>query len=321
MVMAQSLFITLKQQDSDCRIDVLAPAWTLPLLDHMPEVESGIEIPLQRGALGIGVRYHLGRKLRQPGYNQAILLPNSLKSALIPFFARIRQRTGYLGEQRWALLNDVRRLDKSLLTQTVQRFVALASPAPTTSPPDCPDPCFRVDHSEIGQVRAKFELESAADAVIALCPGAEYGPAKRWPETHFATLAREKIKQGFQIWLFGSANDRGVCERINQATRGRCRNFAGRTSLSEAIALLSLSDRVVTNDSGLMHVAAALGKRLIALYGSSDPKFTPPMSPNARILSLRLDCSPCFKRECPLGHFHCMKQLEPERVIAALDEA
>ena len=321
MVMAQSLFIRLKQNDPKCRIDALAPAWTLPLVDHMPEVECGIEIPLPRGALGIGARYRLGQELRARHYDQAILLPNSLKSALIPFFARIPRRTGFLGEMRWGLLNDVRHLDKSVLTQTVQRFVALASSTTTmTEAPECPNPRLHVDASEIDGVRAKFALEDLPNSVLGLCPGAEYGPAKRWPEAYFARLAGEKIRQGTAVWLFGSAKDRAICERINQAAGGNCRNFAGQTSLNEAIALLALTDQIVTNDSGLMHVAAALGKKVIALYGSSDPKFTPPMTAQARILTLGLECSPCFKRECPLGHFHCMKQLEPDRVLSALDQ-
>ncbi|MGH8474339.1 MAG: lipopolysaccharide heptosyltransferase II [Methylococcales bacterium] len=321
MVMAQSLLIVLKQRDPDCLIDVLAPAWTRPLLAHMPEVATAIEIPLRRGELGIRKRYRFARMLAHNAYDRAILLPNSLTSALIPFFAGIPVRSGYLGEQRWGLLTDIRRLDKVLLPQTVQRFVALGLDPDATLPPHCPEPRLLVEATEIAQVREKFALESDSAKVLGLCPGAEYGPAKRWPERHYAALARARIEQGWSVWLFGSAHDRQICARIDQASGARCRNFAGLTSLNEAIALLSVTDQVVTNDSGLMHIAAALGKNLIALYGSSDPNFTPPLTRKARMIRLKLPCSPCFKRECPLGHFRCMNDIDPQRVITGLDEA
>ncbi|MGH8557070.1 MAG: lipopolysaccharide heptosyltransferase II [Methylococcales bacterium] len=321
MVMAQSLFIALKQRQPDCSIDVLAPAWTLPLAEHMPEITRAIEIPLKRGEFGIGKRVRLGRELAKEAYDQAILLPNSLKSALIPCFAGIQRRTGYLGEQRRGLLNDIRDLDKTVLRQTVQRFVALAQDRQAAIPPSCAEPRLVVGTAEIGRVREKFGLTNSLGKVLGLCPGAEYGPAKRWPARYYATLATIKMDQGWAVWLFGSANDREICDAVNQATGRRCRSFAGLTSLNEAIALLSLTDHVVTNDSGLMHVAAALGKTIVALYGSSDPDFTPPLTHRARIISLGLECSPCFRRECPLGHFRCMNDIQPERVGACLDEA
>ena len=321
MVMAQSLLKKLKQTDPDCMIDVLAPAWTLPLAAYMPEVQTAIEIPLKRGELGIRARYRLGRALSKKVYDQAILLPNSLKSALIPYFAGIPKRTGYLGEQRWGLLNDVRNLDKSRLTQTVQRFVALADDTSAATPPQCPEPLFVVNADEISRVQVKYGVKGQRGKVLGLCPGAEYGPAKRWPEQHFAALANINLDRAWSVWLFGSANDRGVCQSIDQATGGRCRNFAGKTALGEAITLLSLTDRVVTNDSGLMHVAAALGKPLIALYGSSDPTFTPPLTQQAHVVRLGLACSPCFQRVCPLGHFRCMNEIEPGWVNQLLDKA
>jgi heptosyltransferase II len=320
MVMAQSLFITLKQLDPHCVIDVLAPAWTRPLPEHMPEVARTIEIPLQRGELGIGKRYRLGKSLARNQYTRAILLPNSLKSALIPFIAGIPQRTGYLGEQRWGLVNDVRRLDRSVLTQTVQRFVALAHERSAALPPACPEPRLFVTNTEVRKALRKFAVPEALGPVLGLCPGAEYGPAKRWPERYFAAVAAARLDQGWEVWLFGSGNDLEICKRINRQTGQRCRNFAGLTSLSEAIVLLSLTRSVVTNDSGLMHVAAALGTKLVALYGSSDPYFTPPLTRSARVLSLGLPCSPCFERECPLGHFRCLNDIEPARVIACLDQ-
>jgi heptosyltransferase II len=313
MVMAQSLFITLKQQHPDCRIDVIAPPWTLALTAHIPEVSSAIPMPVTRGKLGLMERIKLGKTLRSHSYDQAILLPNTWKSALTPFFANIPKRTGYVGECRWGLLNDVRRLDKTVLTKTVQRFVALAYPDSNIVPP-CPTPIFTVNPDRQARLRQHYSLPENSK-VLALCAGAEYGIAKRWSVAHYAEVASHKTSEGWQVWLFGSAKDQAVAAEINQLTDNRCLDLSGKTSINEAVELLSLADVVVSNDSGLMHVASALNKNLIALYGSSDPNFTPPLSDKAKIIYLGLDCSPCFKRECPLGHTRCLTEIKPERVI------
>jgi len=318
-VMAQSLFITLKQHRPSCRIDVLAPAWTLSLLERMPEVSAAVEMPLGHGEFGLSARLKLARQLRLRHYDQAILLPNSWKSALVPFLAGIPLRTGYIGEMRWGLLNDPRRLDKRVLPSTVQRFVALGLVEPPRELGTFPLPKLIIDPNDQRRVRERFSLPAHSGKVLGICPGAEYGPSKRWPASHFAALARQTIEDGWDVWLFGSGNDRAIAEDIDQQTDNVCRNFAGRTSMAEAIDLLSLTDCVVTNDSGLMHVAAALNKKVIALYGSSDPTFTPPLSQKARIISLQLDCSPCFERECPLGHYRCLRDIKPQQVLAEMD--
>lgn len=314
MVMAQSLFIALKQTDPNCQIDVLAPAWTFSLLERMPEVRAAIAMPLKRGQFGLMQRIRMGRQLRSAGYDQAILLPNSWKSALIPFFADIPVRTGYIGECRWGLLNDARKLDKKLLTMTVQRFVALGLPKTAALPPAYPAPRFVIEPERQASVIEKFNL-TRAENILALCPGAEYGPAKRWPVGYYAEVARQKIAQGWQVWLFGSDKDKDAADSINQETGRLCQDFSGRTSLAEAVDLLSLASIVVTNDSGLMHVAAALDRKMIALYGSSDPGFTPPLNKAAQVVSLNLDCAPCFKRDCPLGHTRCLTEIRPDRVL------
>ncbi|MGZ5008971.1 MAG: lipopolysaccharide heptosyltransferase II [Methylobacter sp.] len=318
MVMAQSLFIELKNIHPDCRIDVLAPSWTLSLLQRMPEVSEAISMPVPRGRFALMERIELGKSLRLKGYDQAILLPNSWKSAIPAFFANIPLRTGYIGECRWGLLNDARKLDKKQLTMTVQRFVALALPADAPMPPNCPKPALTISQDRQQAVIDKFQLTHSTK-ILALCPGAEYGPAKRWPPEHYAEVARRKIADGWQVWLFGSEKDKDDAEQINQAVDGACTDFTGRTSLAEAVDLMSLADAVVSNDSGLMHVAAALDKKVIAVYGSSDPGFTPPLNDKARIITLQLDCSPCFKRECPLGHSQCLTGIEPEQVLEAIN--
>lgn len=317
MVMAQSLFITLKQKHTDCCIDVMAPPWSLPLLERMPEVHCALPMPFGRGEFDLLGRIKIGRKLRKERYDQTILLPNSWKSALIPYFACIPRRTGYIGEMRWGLLNDVRRLDKESLTMTVQRFVALANEQNGKGVADYPFPKLSITPAWQQAVADKFSLHTTGK-ILALCPGAEYGPAKRWPAQYFAEVARIMHQKGWHVWLFGSEKDQAVTEQINALSGNICRDLAGQTSLAEAVDAMSLVDAVVSNDSGLMHVAAAVDKKVIALYGSSDPGFTPPLHSSAEIITLNLDCSPCFKRECPLGHTRCLTDIESDRVLAAL---
>jgi len=258
MVMAQSLFIALQQQ-ADAQIDVLAPAWSLPILQRMPQVHQGIAMPLGHGQLGLRTRWQLGRQLARSGYQQAIVLPGSLKSALVPWFAGIPQRTGFTGEQRYGLLNDRRPLDKQALPMTVQRFVALGlprTPAASTAP-EFPPPRLVADAANAARLRERLGLQDPRPAV-AFMPGAEYGPAKQWPAPHFASLARAAAAQGWTVWLLGSHKDGPVGESIAQAAEGCARNLCGATSLDQAADLLALADHVVCNDSGLMHVAAAL---------------------------------------------------------------
>ena len=318
MVMAQSLFITLKQQQPHCQIDVLAPKWTFSLLERMPEVSQAIEMPLGHGKLGLISRFNLGKKLRANRYDQAILLPNSWKSALTPFFAKIPIRTGYVGECRWGLLNDTRKLDKKILTQTVQRFVALAYPKPLTAPPKCPVPYFNITPLQQQQVLTKFNLNTKTKILI-LCSGAEFGIAKRWLPEYFSAVANYYLNQNWQIWLMGSDKDQAVAQEINQQNDAPCRNFTGLTTIAEAVDLMSLATVIVANDSGLMHIGAGLNKKLIAIYGSSDPTFTPPLNKEANIMYLGLACSPCFKRKCPLEHTDCLAGIKPKQVIQLID--
>jgi heptosyltransferase-2 len=317
MVLAQSLLKVIKQRHPDVRLDVLAPAWTHPLLARMPEVDEAIAAPFVHGRLDLGVRLRLGRELRARDYDRAMVLPNSLKSALVPFVARARVRTGFTGEFRYGLLNDARRLDRNKLPRTVDRFVALAL-APDENLPEIPLPRLTADRDKARAVLGRLNRDLPAAPVLGLCPGAEYGPAKRWPAEYFAEVAMSKLAEGWEVWLFGSDKDKPETAAVQSFTQGRCFDLGGQTALAEAIDLLAQTSAVVTNDSGLMHVAAALDRPVVALYGSSDPRHTPPMTPKASVLYLDLSCSPCFERECPLGHLNCLRQLNPERVLAAL---
>ena len=320
MVMAQSLFKVLKAQDAGRAIDVLAPGWTLALLERMPEVRDAIEMPLGHGQLQLLTRRRLGISLRAAGYEQAIVLPNSFKSALVPYWARIPRRSGYVGELRQWLLTDCRKLDRQRLTQTVQRFVALGMPEGAVLGNPLPEPVLETSNENGRATLQRLGLETGQQPVLALCPGAEFGPAKKWPEAYYAEVAKTWLEKGWQVWLFGSANDAPVCGRINALAGSGCEVLAGHTRLEDAIDLLAMAALVITNDSGLMHVAAALQRPMVAIFGSSDPGFTPPLSKTAHIERLGLDCSPCFKRECPLGHLNCLNKLLPERVITAAKE-
>jgi heptosyltransferase-2 len=315
MVLAHSLFKILKLNDPNCSIDVAAPAWTLPLLERMPEVNKGIALPFKHGQFALFERIKFGKSLRHEAYTQAIILTNSLKSAILPFAAKIPQRTSFLGEMRYGLLNDIRDLDKVKLPRTVDRFVSLGLNKNTPLPANIPKPSLTIYKDHALSALQKLGVISPNNKVLGLCPGAEYGEAKRWPAEYYAEVARDALNKGWQVWLFGSGKDIPVTNAINQLTENQCLDLGGKTNLSEAIDLMSLCDNVISNDSGLMHVAASLNKNLVAIYGSSNPHHTPPMNDKAIIEYLGLECSPCFKRECPLGHLNCLKNITPQQVI------
>jgi len=316
-VMAQPLFMRLHQKSPGLQLDALAAPWVAPVLRRMPEIGEIIDNPFAHGELSLTARFRLGRQLAQRRYQQTYVLPNSAKSALIPFFAGIPERIGFTGESRYGLLNLRHTLDEKALPQMVERFAQLAQPpgSPLARPVEYP----RLTSTLQQQMATLSTLAITRPARIAIfCPGAEYGPAKRWPASHFAALADALTARGYAIWLLGSGKDKATGDEIIQlAQTASTRNFCGETSLSQAIDLIGAADFVVCNDSGLMHVAAALEKPLVAVYGSSSPGFTPPLSDRATILSLNLDCSPCFKRECPLGHLDCLNKLTPQRVLEA----
>src|SRR5438128_6725226 len=301
--MAQPLLARLREKRPGTKLDLLAPDWVAPVARRMPEVDEVIAVPFRHRALQLGSRWRLGRALKKRGYTEAIVLPNSWKAALVPFFARIPRRSGYVGESRYGLLNRLyRKPDKAM-----RRHYAPLAEAPDTEPRQpLPEGCLRVDAAHAAATRARFGIEGR---YAVLCPGAEYGPAKRWP--YFAELAQ---RLPMPVVLLGSANDAAAAAGIGGT------NLVSKTTLDEAIDLIAGAELVVSNDSGLMHVAAALGRPLIALFGSSSPEKTPPQSAagstKTRVLWLKPECSPCFQRECPLGHFRCMRELSVDRVLA-----
>lgn len=318
MLMADVLLQRIKQMQPDAQIDVLAPRYLFPLLERLACVHAVLENTFAHGELRLRARFAFGLSLRKAGYTQVIVLPNSLKSALIAWFAQIPLRTGFVGECRYVLLNDARRLDKKALPQMVQRFALLAEARGT--------PCLSAPvlspklSSSLAQQQQTLQALglSVARPILVLCPAAEYGPAKRWPTTHFAQLAQQFLARNWQVWVLGGAKDVLLGAEISQIAP-QVQSLCGKTTLAQVVDLLAVATQVVSNDSGLMHITAALDKPMVALYGSSSPDFTPPLSPNARVLSLHLACSPCFKRSCPLQHLNCLQQLSPDMVAAELD--
>jgi len=320
MVMSQTLYALLKKHDNE--IDVIAPAASKPLLSRMPEVNRSMLFDVGHGELRYGYRRQFARTLKRNNYQQAIVLPDSLKSALVPFLADIPLRTGFRGEMRYILLNDIRLLDEKRLPRMIDRFMALGLPA-TAPLPVHDQPVLRVDEHNQTECLRQLRLNTNK-AILGLCPGAEFGDAKRWPEAKFAEVAEAAIDRGMQVWIFGSALDRSistnVIEKIPATKQEHCQNLAGRTTLLDAIDLLSLCGEVVSNDSGLLHVAAAVGCKTVVIYGSTSPVFTPPLTEKAAIISEKIACSPCFKRTCPLGHKNCLNLLDASRVISRLQE-
>jgi heptosyltransferase II len=318
-MLMQPMLMRLKQRHPDSLIDVFAPPWTAELLRAMPEVHEVVINPFAHGALELNKRYQLGRQLRDARYDQAIVLPNSLKSALLPYFARIPLRTGFIGEARFVLLNDARGLNKTRLPLMVERFAQLAEQAGDDIPRPLSNPKLTITDAQRSATLRKLGL-TLDGPVAVFCPGAEYGPAKRWPIPYFAELAQRLRKEGFTVLLVGSPKDKAIADKIVALGNQDCRNLCGATDLPDAIALLSCAELVISNDSGLMHLAAALDRPMLALFGSSSPRFTPPLSTHAEVVKLDLKCSPCFKRECPLGHFNCMVKLTPELVWRKIEQ-
>lgn len=316
MVMAQALFADLKRREPDRPIDVLAPAWSLPIVARMPEVRQGIAAETGHGEFGLAKRRRIGRGLRGR-YDRSIVLPRSWKSALIPWFANVPARTGFKGESRYRLINDIRPFDRARLDQTVKRYVALGR-EPDAKLDDISFPSLTL--SEENRQRVFEALDLSPDRpVVAFMPGAEYGPAKCWPHAQFKQLAAELDSEGYDVWLLGSAKDEPAGADI--AASGKALNLCGRTSLEDVIDVLGFADHAVSNDSGLMHVAAAVGTHVHAIYGSSSPGFTPPLTETRTIHWLDLECSPCFERECPLTHLRCLKEITPEAVAAGIGAA
>ncbi len=314
-VMAQPLLQLLKRQHPERAIDVLAPPSVAPVWRAMKEVDSVLETPFRHGPLQLGERWKYGRLLRKTGYAEAYVLPNTLKYALLPMFAGVPLRVGYKGEMRFGLINRMHR-DDVPPRPMVPFYAALAGAPGAPLRADVPRPAMHVGAAQIDAACARAGIDRTR-ALVVFAPGAEFGAAKRWPARHFAALAQAVMaaRPGAQVALLGSPKDKPACDEIIALTGAAGMfNLAGVTRLDEAIALVAAADAVVANDSGLLHIASAFNRPVVGLYGPTDPDHAPPFSDLARALSLRLPCSPCKQRECPLGHHDCMEKMDSSLV-------
>ena len=326
-VMTQPLLANLKAQYPHSNIDVLASDWVAPIYRACTEVHQVIEAKFEHRKLQWNLRKQLAKKLQSKNYQACFVLPNSFKSALIPWLANIPFRIGYRGELRFGLIN-----------------VALDNPSKVNRPPMVEhylalSPLLKEEGElSTGTLTPKLNVLPAAqlsiekkvananiqpNSIFVFCPGAEYGPTKRWPTEYFAKLAQDLIQENSsnQIILLGGKGDHNLANQISSSAGNQVNihNWCGNTSLDEAIALIGMAKAVVSNDSGLMHIAAALKTPQIAIFGSSDPAHTPPLSEKAKVIWLNLPCSPCHKKECPLGHLKCLKDILPQQVLATLN--
>lgn len=321
--MAAPLMAELNPPESGVHVTVLAPKSVTGVLHFLPAVNEVIDVPWPHGGAQVLSRLAVARRLAKQRFDAAFVLPNSFKSALVPWFAGIPERIGYLGEARRGLLTQWLPNDDGKKPMR-EHYLALAPllSAGVGKTPNTPlPPRLSVPADTIAAARKKFGVDPTRPLAI-FCPGAEYGPAKRWPAEHFAKLAyalRDRDPT-LQIALVGGLNDVATGDTIARLAPGIFIVTIGKTSIEDAVALLAGADVVVSNDSGLMHVAAALDRSQVALFGSTDPSHTPPQSQKARVLWLHLPCSPCFARVCPLGHLRCLTELTPDSVLAAIDQ-
>lgn len=326
MMISQSLYRTLKVEFPSAEIDVMAAAWSCPLLARMPEVHQAILMPFERGSVAINQRWRLGRAMRKNKYDHAYVLPNSFKSALVPFFANVPRRTGWCGEMRYGLLNNIWILNKVTFPLMAHRYIALAyNKERIHCAEDLPQPLLwpklLVNEEEITQTTTALNL-AGYKPMIGFCQGAEFGPAKHWPYYHYAILAQMLIEQGYHISLFGSEKDYLSGEKIRATLpvkiRDYCINLSGKTHLEQAVILIASCQAIISNDSGLMHIAAALNKPLIALYGPSSPDFTPPLSDKAKVIRLITGYQKVRKGDLDYGYHQSLIDIQPDRVLEAL---
>lgn len=322
LVMSQCLYMELKKLHPEAEIDVMAPKWCLDVLRRMPEVSKAILMPLGHGVFNLKERYRLGRELKAEGYDEAYILPNSFKSALIPLFAGIPYRRGWLGESRYFILTAYRK-NKKDFPKLISRYTSLAhSNAEVKTESDLkeiPVPKLITKEVNAADALAKFSVNTGAD-VLGMCPGAEFGPTKKWPPEYYARIAERYLSGSDtrEIWIFGSAKDAETAEELKKHVSADLKNrvhvLAGLTSIEEAVDLLAVCRFVICNDSGLMHVSAAVGARVIAIFGSTSTLYTPPTTDKALLIESDEPCHPCFKKQCRFGTTACLKKLSADAV-------
>jgi heptosyltransferase II len=306
----------LRQRFPSRPIDVLTTSMVAPLLDYMPGVRAGIVADLPRKRLAFAEHRALAQRLKARGYAQALIMPRTWKSALAPFLAGIPMRTGFVGELRFGLINDLRRGERAL-PRMIDRCAALAVPASEIPSTPLPVPELRVPATELAAWRARIAPSDDRPGIVALAPGA-VGPAKRWPVAYYAALAGQLARDGHRIWVIGGPGEKELADEIVRADRANIEDLTG-DDLRNAILALAAANAAVSNDSGLLHVAAALGTPAVGIFGPTSPWHWAPLNPIAAALETAsaLPCRPCHKPVCRLGHHRCMRDLTVDRVVAA----
>ena len=321
-VMAQTLYKLIKESNVNSKIEVLSPNWSIPILERMEEVSRSIISPFNHGELRIKSRFDFGKELREEGYERAIIMTNSLKSSLIPFFAKIPVRTGWLGEMRFGLINDLRSKDKSNYPLMIEQFAKLSINPIKDLNKSLPYPSLRIDSHNLEEQLLNLRIDYGKPS-IAICSGAEFGPAKKWPSYYYAEVCNEYLSKNWNVLVFGSPNDEktgnSIQEGINKDLSDCFFNLIGKTSLIDAIDLLSFCEKVVTNDSGLMHVAAAVNTPLVAIYGPSSPQFTPPLTDNRVILRKSEGFDKTREGSKEHGYHESLIAIKPSEVLEGLD--
>lgn len=322
-VMAQTLYKRIKKELPSSQIDVISPHWSLALLERMPEVCKKIVSPFSHGETKLLERYRLGQGLKKENYDRAIVLTNSLKSSLIPYFARIGVRTGWLGEFRYGLINDIRSSKKLKKSLMIEKFAALSLYEENYSIENLTFPELEIDFANQRKFLEEFSIDYSKNT-MAICPGAEFGPSKRWPAEYYAEIAKFYVNKGWNVLCIGSKNDEDIGIEIGSLNNLGCNesfiNLIGKTSLQDAIDILAFTEKVVTNDSGLMHIAAAVKTPLVALYGPSSPEYTPPLISKKKILRKTQGYEKVRYGSNEKGYHQSLLDIKPEEVLNALEE-
>ena len=321
-VMAQTLYKRIKKELPSSQIDVMSPHWSLSLLERMPEVCKKIVSPFSHGETKLFERYKLGQGLKKENYDRAIILTNSLKSSLIPYFARIGVRTGWLGEFRYGLINDIRSSKKLKKSLMVEKFAALSLNEENYSIENLTFPELEINFANQRNFLEEFRIDYSKNT-MAICPGAEFGPSKRWPAEYYAEIAKFYVNEGWNVLCIGSKNDEDIGIEIGSLNNLRSNesfiNLIGKTSLQDAIDILAFTEKVVTNDSGLMHIAAAVKTPLVALYGPSSPEYTPPLISKKKILRKTQGYEKVRYGSNEKGYHQSLLDIKPEEVLDALE--
>ena len=321
-VMAQTLYKRIKKELPSSQIDVMSPHWSLALLERMPEVCKKIVSPFSHGETKLFERYKLGQGLKKENYDRAIILTNSLKSSLIPYFARIGVRTGWLGEFRYGLINDIRSSKKLKKSLMVEKFAALSLYEENYSIENLTFPELEINFANQRNFLEEFRIDYSKNT-MAICPGAEFGPSKRWPAEYYAEIAKFYVNKGWNVLCIGSKNDEDIGIEIGSLNNLRSNesfiNLIGKTSLQDAIDILAFTEKVVTNDSGLMHIAAAVKTPLVALYGPSSPEYTPPLISKKKILRKTQGYEKVRYGSNEKGYHQSLLDIKPEEVLDALE--